>query len=72
MTFGTVCVYLGLTILAGSISALVVVLVFFTLLLLYIKTIEARELELRFGNAYLSYKKNTPFLFPHIRSRKPD
>jgi protein-S-isoprenylcysteine O-methyltransferase Ste14 len=72
MTFGTICMYLGLVVLAGSISALLVVLLFFSLLLLYIKTIEERELELRFGNAYLSYKKNTPFLFPHIRSRKPD
>ena len=70
MTFGTICLYLGLVILVGSISALLVVLLFFTLLLLYIKNIEERELAIRFGNAYSLYKKNTPFLFPRFKSKR--
>lgn len=70
MTFGTICLYLGLVILVGSISALLVVLLFFTLLLIYIKNIEERELEIRFGNAYLLYKKNTPFFFPRDKLKK--
>lgn len=69
MTFGTICMYLGLALLVGSISAVILVIIFFAFLLVYIKRIEERELELRFGNAYLSYKKKTPFLFPRIRSR---
>lgn len=37
------------------------------LILAYIKGIEEKELELRFGQEYLEYKKNTPFLFPKIK-----
>ncbi|MBP2652019.1 MAG: protein-S-isoprenylcysteine O-methyltransferase-like protein [Firmicutes bacterium] len=35
---------------------------------LYHKLIEEKELELRFGNDYIEYKKTTPFLFPKIRN----
>ncbi len=35
---------------------------------LYHKFIEEKELELRFGNEYIEYKKTTPFLFPRIRN----
>lgn len=66
MTFGTICLYLGLVILVGSISALLVVLFLFTLLLLYIKNIEERELAIRFGEDYRTYKAKTPFLIPRI------
>lgn len=70
MTFGTICLYLGLAILVGSISALMMVAIFFAFLLIYIKRIEEHELELRFGEPYLAYKKNTPFLIPRISSRR--
>ena len=33
----------------------------------YIKGIEEKELVLRFGQEYLEYKKNTPFLIPKIK-----
>jgi protein-S-isoprenylcysteine O-methyltransferase Ste14 len=32
--------------------------------LIFIKYFEEKELELRFGDSYLEYKKNVPFLFP--------
>ncbi|HOW92532.1 MAG TPA: isoprenylcysteine carboxylmethyltransferase family protein [Anaerolineaceae bacterium] len=70
MTLGTICIYTGVAILAGSISALLVVILFFSLLLIYIKKIEERELEIRFGKAYLHYKNNRPFLFPRFKSGK--
>ncbi len=70
MTFGTICLYLGLVFLVGSISALLLVILFFSLLALYIKKIEERELAARFGDAYLHYKKTTPFLFPRFKSIK--
>ena len=70
MTFGTICLYLGLVFLVGSISALLLVILFFSLLALYIKKIEERELATRFGDAYLHYKKTTPFLFPRFKSIK--
>ena len=34
----------------------------------YIKFFEERELELRFGNPYLEYRKKVPFLIPRFRN----
>ncbi len=34
--------------------------------LIFIKFFEEKELELRFGESYLEYKKNVPFLFPKL------
>ncbi len=34
--------------------------------LFFIKYYEERELEIRFGEAYLEYKKKTPFLWPQV------
>ena len=39
-----------------------------TAYLLYVKYVEERELEARFGEEYLAYKKSTPFIFPGLRS----
>jgi protein-S-isoprenylcysteine O-methyltransferase Ste14 len=36
--------------------------------LIYIKLVEERELEARFGEEYLAYKKSTPFIVPKMRS----
>lgn len=36
--------------------------------LLYIKFVEETELEARFGEEYLVYKKSTPFIFPNLNS----
>ena len=71
MTLGTICMYTGVSILAGSISALLVVLLFFSLLLIYIKKIEERELEIRFGDEYIIYKAKTPFLIPRMNNKQP-
>jgi protein-S-isoprenylcysteine O-methyltransferase Ste14 len=67
MTLGTIVAYLGICVWVGSISALVIVLMLITLLLLYIKRIEEKELAVRFGAEYLEYKRSTPFILP----RKP-
>ncbi len=34
--------------------------------LIYIKLVEERELEARFGEEYLSYKNSTPFILPRV------
>lgn len=34
----------------------------------YLKFFEERELELRFGNSYLEYRKKVPFLIPNFRN----
>lgn len=67
MTLGTIIAYLGLCVGVGSFSALGIVLILASLLLLYIKRIEEQELAVRFGEAYLDYKRTTPFILP----RKP-
>jgi protein-S-isoprenylcysteine O-methyltransferase Ste14 len=35
-------------------------------ILIYIKLIEEKELEDRFGSEYLEYKRRTPFLIPRL------
>jgi protein-S-isoprenylcysteine O-methyltransferase Ste14 len=69
MTLGTILAYLGIGILIGSFSGLVLVLIFGGALLLYIKFIEEKELAARFGPDYLEYKRSTPFLIPRLRRR---
>ncbi len=64
MTLGTIIAYSGVVILVGSYTALLVVVIFSLMLLVYLKLIEEKELEMRFGQEYLEYKKNTPFILP--------
>ena len=70
MTLGTIIAYLGLCVGIGSFSALVIVLILASLLLLYIKRIEEKELAVRFGAAYMDYKRTTPFILPRIHRAK--
>ena len=62
--FGLLNLFFGISILLASISSLVMVLIFSVIILLYVRFIEEKELENRFGAEYLSYKKATPFLIP--------
>jgi protein-S-isoprenylcysteine O-methyltransferase Ste14 len=68
MVFGTILIYLGMSILIGSISSILCVTFFSVLLLIYVKLIEEKELEARFGEEYRVYKASTPFLIPRIFS----
>ncbi|PKN98370.1 MAG: hypothetical protein CVU42_12630 [Chloroflexi bacterium HGW-Chloroflexi-4] len=70
MTFGTITAYLGVGILMGSLSSILLVLIIGGLLVTYLKKFEERELEMRFGQDYVEYKKSTPFFFPRIWLRK--
>jgi protein-S-isoprenylcysteine O-methyltransferase Ste14 len=64
MTLGTDLFYLGVAIWLGSLSAIGLGLIYPVGILIYIKLIEEKELEERFGSEYLEYKKRTPFLIP--------
>lgn len=70
MSFGTILIYLGIAVIVGSWSALIISGAFAGLLIIYLKTIEERELEDRFGEEYLKYKNETPFLIPKFPSRR--
>ena len=62
MALGAIGMYLGVAILFRSIGAILVVLFFAGLLLIYIKLVEEKEMQSRFGQEYLAYKQQTPFL----------
>ena len=66
MTLGTGLFYLGVAIWLGSFSAIGLGLVYPVGISIYIKLIEEKELEERFGSEYLKYKARTPFLLPRI------
>lgn len=66
MALGAIVMYLGVAILFGSMGSVMLVLLGTALLLSYIKRIEEREMEIRFRQEYLDYKKQTPFLLPRF------
>lgn len=69
MTLGTVLAYGGIAVLVGSFTASLAVVLFAAFLIGYLKVIEEKELQLRFGDEYLEYKKKTPFIIP-VKFRK--
>lgn len=68
--FGLFNFYFGISIVIGSISSFIVVTIFSTIVLTYVKLIEEKELEKRFGDDYTAYKRTTPFLIPRPKSRQ--
>lgn len=70
MALGTIVLYLGVAVLLGSISAVIIVIILSALLLVYIRFLEEAEMDLRFGEAYQEYRKQTPFIIPRFWRRK--
>ncbi|HLP02629.1 MAG TPA: isoprenylcysteine carboxylmethyltransferase family protein [Opitutaceae bacterium] len=69
--FGAVLYYVGLGTLLGSLfHGLVLGALGLVLGSAFHRTVEERELEQRFGEAYLRYRQATPFLFPRLGRRK--
>ena len=64
MTLGTILAYSGIVVMIGSYTSLLFVVLFTLILIAYIKLVEEKELELRFGKDYLAYKNDTPFILP--------
>ena len=69
MTLGTILAYTGIGVMAGSVMGLVLMACFIGLLLLYLKRMEEKELAERFGEAYLAYKREVPFIIPRFPRR---
>jgi protein-S-isoprenylcysteine O-methyltransferase Ste14 len=59
----------GFGIFFNSLAYLGISTIFIVLLLLYYKFIEEKELEARFGQEYVDYKRRVPFLIPRFRKK---
>jgi protein-S-isoprenylcysteine O-methyltransferase Ste14 len=69
MILGVFIAYAGMAVWAASPSGLAMVLIFIIAASLYIKLIEEKELEARFGNDYVEYKNKVPFIIPQLRGK---
>ena len=70
MHLGWVLVLIGLAVLRQSFSLLVIMVPFFIVAhIIYYKLVEEKELEKKFGQAYLDYKKRVPMFIPKIKER---
>jgi protein-S-isoprenylcysteine O-methyltransferase Ste14 len=70
MALGTIVAYLGLSVIAGSPGAALLVALGAAALLTYIRLAEEKEMVARFGEAYLAYRRRVPFIIPRLRRRK--
>jgi protein-S-isoprenylcysteine O-methyltransferase Ste14 len=64
MTLGAILAYLGIAVAARTTAGMALVGSFAAALLVYLKRFEERELAERFGDAYLVYRRSTPFIVP--------
>ena len=64
MATGTTMVYLGVALWMGSLTAVALASIYPVVSALYIKLVEEKELERRFGPEYVAYKRKTPSLIP--------
>jgi protein-S-isoprenylcysteine O-methyltransferase Ste14 len=69
MTLGTIIAYLGLSIAAAMIVGMLFIVALATLLLVYLKRVEEKELAERFGEDYRAYRREVPFIIPRIPRR---
>ena len=71
MILGLFTFMLGLGVLFGSLSLIFIFTPLFVVLnLLYLKAVEEKEMEKKFGEEYLEYKQKVPMFIP--RSKKRD
>ena len=69
MALGTIVAYLGLSVIAGSPGAALLVALGAVALLTYIRLVEEKEMVARFSEAYLTYRRRVPFIIPRLRRR---
>ena len=69
MTLGAILAYLGIAVTARTPAGIAFVFSFATSLLVYLKRLEEAELAERFGEAYLAYTRETPFIIPRVPGR---
>jgi len=64
MAFGSILLYFGISLIFHSISMCLLILILLIPLLLYLRFVEEKELELRFGEEYIKYRQVTSFIIP--------
>ena len=70
MLLGLFIFMLGLGILLGSLSLIFIFTPLFVAInVFYIKAIEEKEMEKKFGREYLEYKKRVPMFFPWFKKK---
>ena len=70
MLLGWIIMLFGVGILFNSISLIFIFTPLFILLnVLYLKTVEEREMEKKFGQEYLKYKESVPMFIPRFRKK---
>ena len=71
MLLGWIIMLFGVGILLNSLSLIFIFTPLFILLnVLYLKTIEEKEMEKKFGEQYLKYKQSVPMFIPRLGKRK--
>ncbi|MDH5695252.1 MAG: isoprenylcysteine carboxylmethyltransferase family protein [Dehalococcoidia bacterium] len=71
MVLGWLILLFGIGILLNSIFLIFVFTPLFAALnILYLKTIEEKEMEKKFGEEYLKYKQSVPMFIPRLRKQK--
>ncbi len=70
MTLGAILAYLGMAVAVRTIAGTALVLSLAASLLVYLKRLEEGELAERFGEAYLAYKRETPFIIPRLPGQR--
>ena len=70
MTLGSILAYLGIAVAVGTIAGTALVLSLAGSLLVYLKRLEEGELAERFGDAYLTYRREVPFIIPRLAKRR--
>lgn len=70
MTLGAILAYAGLAMAARTTAGTGLVLALAATLLTYLKRLEEGELAERFGEAYVAYRRETPFIIPRLPSRQ--
>jgi len=70
MLLGWFIILFGVGILLNSISLIFIFTpLFICLNVIYLKTIEEKEMEKKFGKEYLTYKENVPMFIPRLRRK---
>ena len=71
MITGLFLLMLGLGVLFGSLSLILIFTPLFIVLnVLYVKAVEEKEMEKKFGEEYVAYKKKVPMFIPGLKTRK--